>query len=96
VAIYLKQSICSVLLFAVLETSLGAIGPEVIVAKAEFAFVLSLRARLGFDEGLSLQRRLIVTSILLGRGPRLLLFQAQHAGSFIRDGKVNGAFQCLD
>ena len=81
---------------AVLQTTFGAISPEALVAKAEMAFVLSLRGRLRLDEGLSLQRLLIDSSILPERDPRLLLLQAQHAYALIRDNKANAAFQCLE
>lgn len=54
---------------AVLATAFGAISPEVLVAKAEMSFVLSLRARLGLDEGLSLLSRLISSFILPEREP---------------------------
>lgn len=79
---------------AVLKIAFGESSPEVFVAKAEMAFVLSLQARL--DEGLSLQRQLITSSTLPEKDPRLLLLQAQHAYALIRQGQVNGAFRCLE
>lgn len=81
---------------AVLEIAFGMSSPEVLVAKAELAFALSLRARLELDEALALQRRLISSFVLLENDPRSLLLQAQHAYALMKDNKGNDAIQCLE